>query len=206
MTFPSSGSGKSWSRTRTGSPFGRHSRPCRAYGPTCSFFLASTLTTGSPAAMNAFAVPLMYRNWPSRSGCCFPSIVAALPCVLYPSWRSSRATASFRHRCPCRASSPARFTSDFVVHFSGEPGSPMVLSSSSSSSAAVNPGSLSSSFLRPPPGRRARPGASAPSPSSSSACDTPAATVSSDTPAARATAAIPPYPSARASVPRYTRH
>ena len=40
---------------------GRHSRPCCAYCPTCSFFLASTLTTGSPAARYSLAVPLMYR-------------------------------------------------------------------------------------------------------------------------------------------------
>lgn len=55
---------------------------------------------------------------------------------------------------------------------------------------------------RPAPGRRDRPGSSAARFSSSPASSAPAATVVSDTRAARATAAIPPYPSARASVPR----
>src|SRR5271163_346478 len=151
VTFPSSLSGKSWSRTRTGSPFGRHSRPFCAYCPTCSFFLASTLTTGSPAARNPAARPLIYRNWASRSGCCLPSIVIEVPWVLYPRPCSIRSTASFPHRCPCRVSSPARFSADFVVHFSGETGFPRVESSTSASSAGINPGSLSSALLRPPP-------------------------------------------------------
>src|SRR5271163_4702083 len=172
VTFPSSLSGKSWSRTRTGSPFGRHSRPFCAYCPTCSFFLASTLTTGSPAARNPAARPLIYRNWASRSGCCLPSIVIEVPWVLYPRPCSIRSTASFPHRCPCRVSSPARFSADFVVHFSGETGSPRVESSTSASSAGINPGSLSSALLRPPPARRARPGAGS-APASSSATPPP---------------------------------
>jgi hypothetical protein len=80
-----------------------------------------------------------------------------------------------------------------------------VAASTSSFSAGLNPGSFSSAFARPPPGRRDRPGGSAPA-SPSSTSSTPAATVDSEHPAARATAAIPPCPSARASAPRYTRH
>jgi DNA-binding transcriptional MocR family regulator len=34
----------------TGSPFGRHSRPAAGSCPSCSFFLASMLITGSPAS------------------------------------------------------------------------------------------------------------------------------------------------------------
>ncbi len=83
-------------------------------------------------------------------------------------------------------------------------GSPRVAASATPRSAGLNPGSFTSAFLRPAPGRRDRPGGSPGSPSSIS--DTPAATVDSEHPAARATAAIPPCPSARASDPRYTRH
>ena len=84
-------------------------------------------------------------------------------------------------------------------------GSPRVAPSSRPCSAPVNPGCASSAFFWPPPGRRDRPGGSASS-SPASISATPAATVVCDTPAARATAAIPPYPSARASIPRYSRH
>jgi hypothetical protein len=84
-------------------------------------------------------------------------------------------------------------------------GSPRVAASSSPRNAPVNPGCASSAFFRPPPGRRDRPGGS-PSSLPASISATPAETMVSDTPAARATAAIPPYPSARASDPRYTRH
>ena len=151
VTFPRALSGKSWPRTRTGSPSGRHSRPRCAYCPTCSFFLASKLMTGSHAARNSRAVPPMYRNWASRSGCCLPSIVIEFPCVLYPCSCSTRSTASARHGCPCPVSSPARFCADFVVHRSGETGSPRAESSTSASSAGINPGSFSSAFLRPAP-------------------------------------------------------
>jgi len=41
---------KLWSSTGTGSPFGRHSRPAAGSCPSCSFFFASTLITGAPAA------------------------------------------------------------------------------------------------------------------------------------------------------------
>ena len=89
-------------------------------------------------------------------------------------------------------------------------GSPRVAASASSRSAGLNPGSLSSSFFRPAPARRARPGiGSAPSASSPA----PAVTVARDTPAAAATtatAAASPHPSPaaypRASDPRYSRH
>jgi hypothetical protein len=80
-----------------------------------------------------------------------------------------------------------------------------VAASASPRSAGLNPGSFTSAFLRPPPGRRDCPGGSV-SAAPSSICDTPAATVDSEHPAARATAAIPPCPSARAPVPKYTRH
>ena len=57
-----------------GRPSGRHSRPACAYSPTCSFFLASTLITGCPAARCSLAWAAIYRNWASRSGCRLPSV------------------------------------------------------------------------------------------------------------------------------------
>jgi len=53
------GSMKSWTRVRTGSPFGWYSLPAFEYSPTSSFFFVSTLMTGSPAAKNEPAVELM---------------------------------------------------------------------------------------------------------------------------------------------------
>ena len=140
----------------------------------------------------------MYRNWASRSGCRAPSAVLALPCSEKPSSVSSLATVSGPARWPCRVSSAARFRVDSVVHRSGDSGSPREAGSTSASSAGRSPGSVSASFLRPPPGRRAR--ASGSPPASSSAA--PAATICRLTPAARATASTPPCPSDRASEPR----
>ena len=50
IALPTFGSGKSWTLTCSGSPEGCHSAPPPAKRPTSSFFLASTLTTGCPAA------------------------------------------------------------------------------------------------------------------------------------------------------------
>jgi len=50
---------KLWSSTRTGSPLGRHSRPAAGNCPSCSFFFASTLMTGSPASWWALTCSLM---------------------------------------------------------------------------------------------------------------------------------------------------
>src|SRR6266568_3902564 len=197
ITTPSSSSGKLWSRTLTGSPAGRHCRPGRANGPTCSRFLASTLITGCPAAMCSPACAAMYRNWASRSGCCFPSIVLTLPCRLNPSSRSRSPTVSAPILRPCRVSSPARLRVDLTVHRSGDSGSPRSSGSTSASSAGTSPGSLSRARLAPPPGRRARPSGSAPEASSAA----PSETVASRTPAAPATSRIPPWPSARACAP-----
>ena len=121
-----------------------------------------------------------------------------MPCRLYPSSRSIRATVSLPHRHPRRASSAAISRSDSVVHTSGDTGSPRVPAASSPVSAAANPGSRSSSFLRPAPGRRDRPGiGSAPAASSCA----PDITIARDTPAApatTATAAASPQPDAPA--------
>jgi hypothetical protein len=88
-----------------------------------------------------------------------------------------------------------------VVQRSGETGSPTSRGSISDSSAAARSGSRSAADLRPPPGLRTRPKASAPSASSSR----PRAIVDSETSANLATAAIPPCPSASASEARYRR-
>ena len=51
--------GRACTFTRSGSPAGRHSRPPFLKLPTFSFFLASTLTTGWPAAWRAAACSLI---------------------------------------------------------------------------------------------------------------------------------------------------
>src|SRR6266700_3250275 len=202
IACPVSSSAKLWSRTATGSPFGRHSRPACAYSPTCSFFLASTLITGCPAARCSLACAAMYRNWASRSGCRLPSVTFALACVLNPCSCSSRQAVCGLHRCPCRVSSSDSFFVLLVVHDSGDSGSPREESSTRASSAGTSPGSAWASFLRPAPGRRTRP-PEANAPEASSAA--PSATVCHDAPVTFATAVTPPSPAARATAPSVSR-
>jgi hypothetical protein len=192
---PDAWEGKSWSRTLTGAPDGAHSRPGRAKGPICSFFLVSTLITGSPAWRNSATVALRCRNWASLSGWWLPASTRALPRRLNPAVFSRAATVSRPTFRPWAATSSARRRNDFVVHVSGFIGSPCVLSSTSASRAGTRVGSFTARAGRPAPGRRTRPSGS--SPASSSA--RPRRTHPLETPAARATAAIPPRPSCRAS-------
>src|SRR3954470_12227097 len=188
---------KLWSSTSTGSPCGRHSCPAAGSCPSCSFFFASTLTTGCPSAWCALTCSLMYRNCASRSGCCAPSSVLAVPCRLKPLARSSWPTVGAETGCPRSVSSAARCRSDFVVQRSGDIGSPRSSGSTSPSSDVTRSGSCAVTGLRPPPARLARPAGSGSSPQSSSV--TPRRTVVGLTPAAAATAATPPWPSSRAS-------
>ena len=104
----------------------------------------------------------------------------ALACRLNPCARSIRATVRSDTRCPPPANASARLRVDFVVHTSGEVGSPRVCGSTSARKAGASPGSFSVAGLRPPPGARTRPAGSTP-PSSSR---TPLATVSGCTPVA----------------------
>ena len=59
MALPALSPGKSCVRTAAGWPFGRHSRPAFANSPISSFFLVSTLITGSPLSWWARACSLM---------------------------------------------------------------------------------------------------------------------------------------------------
>ncbi len=100
-------------------------------------------------------------------------------------------------RCPWEVSSVARCRVDFVVHRSGDMGSPRMSGSTRASNAGRSPEFRSATRLRPPPGRRIRPSGAWPESNSV----TPVETVASRTPAARATSLIPTWPSARASAP-----
>src|SRR3954454_52145 len=82
-----------------------------------------------------------------------------------------------------------------LVQHNGEHGSPRRGGSTSASSAASSAGSVAVSGLRPPPSRRTRPSGACPVSSSA----TPWEILDRDAPLAWATAAIPPWPSARAS-------
>src|SRR6266513_5476553 len=84
MALPALSPGKSCVRVATGWPVGRHCRPAFLNSPISSFFLVSTLITGSAVAWWALTCSLMYRNWASRSGCRVPSRVLALHCRLNP--------------------------------------------------------------------------------------------------------------------------
>src|SRR5207247_2188524 len=101
-------------------------------------------------------------------------------------------------RCPSRVSSAAKRRTLLQVHRSGDCGSPRVVGSISFSKSATNVGSWSIVRLRPPPGRRTRPGASAAAPRALSSL-APARMARRETPVARATADTPPAPAAATS-------
>ena len=163
MALPSCSSGKSWVRTPAGSPLGRHSRPPFLNSPTFSFFLVSTLITGSAAALMGLdlLVDVTELRVPVRVP--LPSMVLALPCRLNPSSRSRSPTVSAPTLWPWRVSSPASVRVDLVVHRSGDIGSPRSSGSTSASSAGRSPGSSVGRPLAPParpprPAQRLRPG------------------------------------------------
>src|SRR6266540_775498 len=174
----------------------------RSYTPYGTALL-STLITGSPAARYCPARALRYRNWASRSGCCVPSNVLRVPCRLYPTDQSIWATTEWLTVCPSAVSSAASFLVDFVVHRSGDSGSPRDCGSMRESKDCRTAGSATSTLLRPPPAARTRPAIPGSSPASNSR--TPRRMVGRDTPLARCTAAIPPRPHARASAPNAKR-
>src|SRR5215203_5608640 len=62
MAFPTASPGKSWTRTRSGSPVGCHSRPVFVKSPTNSFFFVSTEITGCPRELNAAGVAIGMRG------------------------------------------------------------------------------------------------------------------------------------------------
>ena len=104
----------------------RHSRPACAYSPTSSFFFASTLITGCPAARCSLACAAIYRNWASRSGCRWPRSPSR-----WPGWRTPARAAAARPSAGCTGAPDASAR-------------PTSSSRSSSSTAAATPG---------PPGR-----------------------------------------------------
>jgi hypothetical protein len=83
---------KSWTLTRSGLPFGRHSRPSFLKFPTSSFFLQSTEMTGCLFRWKPSAQSLMYRNCASRAGWLWPSWALRLLWSVYPASRSTTAT------------------------------------------------------------------------------------------------------------------
>ena len=98
---------------------------------------------------------------------------------------------------PPACNSRASFSRLFDVHRSGHSGSPRVAGSMRASQSANQVGSVSTRGFRPAPGRRIR------SPmivSGSSSSAKPVRIAGIDNPVARDTRAMPPYPSAQASL------
>src|SRR4051812_33284428 len=105
------GGAKSCTRTASGWPLGRNSRPPFLKSPTSSFFFVSTEIAGWPAVWQAFTCALMYSNWASWSGWLVPSRVLRLACRLKPSRRSSRPTSFWPAAKPRSVSARARWRS-----------------------------------------------------------------------------------------------
>src|SRR6266852_2518866 len=144
----------------------------------------------------------MWRNWASRSGCGGPSRVLRLACKLYPAALKSSRTSWWLTRWPMLCRVRARVRVLFAVQRRGESGAPEAVGSTKPSRSRSSVGSLSTVRLRPPPGRRTRPGGTRARDRSSVS---PRAIVEVEMPVARATRAIPPRPRARASVAAHTR-
>src|SRR3954471_13102200 len=155
-TLPSSGRAKSCTRTASGWPLGRSSRPPFLKSPTSSFFFVSTEIAGWPAVWQAFTRALMYSNWASRSGWLVPSRVLRLACRLKPSRRSSRPTSFWPAAKPRSVSARARWRWLLLAHSKAASGSPRMADCTSSPKASSRPGCVSTAGLRPPPGRRMR--------------------------------------------------
>src|SRR3954453_4801371 len=122
--MPSSGRAKSCTRTASGWPLGRSSRPPFLKSPTSSFFFVSTEIAGWPAVWQAFTCALMYSNWASRSGWLVPSRVLRLACRLKPSRRSSRPTSFWPAAKPRSVSARARWRWLLLTHSKAASGSP----------------------------------------------------------------------------------
>ena len=131
----------------------------------------------------------MYRNWASRSGCRFPSTVRELPCVLNPLGVQHPQHRVLGARVPgggqLRRDAPHQQGRPREQRHSDPPGS---MPPAAPAAPQLNCRSRSSSFLRPPPGRRIRPGAASPPYARSPA---PFATVFHDAPVACATRRSP---------------
>src|SRR5829696_7708359 len=121
---------KSCTRTGSGCPFGRSSRPPFLKSPTNSFFLVSTEIAGSPAAWNSFTAALMCSNWASRSGWLAPSRVLRLACRLNPRRGSSRPTSFCPAAKPRSAKAADRWRWLLLTHRNGASGSPRIDSGS----------------------------------------------------------------------------
>ena len=184
---PVRGRGSRGRSTWLGRPSGRHSRPPFLNSPTSSFFLVSTLITGSPAARcsRGLLVDVTELRVPVRV--LAPSRVLALACRLNPSSCSSPPTVSAETLCPLpgqlgrQVAGRHRRPAQRRLRIAPPGGS-------TSASSAVQQPRIGLGPLAAPAGRRARPSGSAPASSSA----TPSDTVGTRRPAARATVRIPP--------------
>ena len=99
---------KSCTRTGSGSPFGRNSRPAFLKSPTSSFFLVSTEIAGSPAASAAFTCCVDVAELRVAVGMvASPRGSCGWPAGCSPSSRSRSATTLCPMRWPSRPQAPS---------------------------------------------------------------------------------------------------
>src|SRR5271165_6004408 len=195
---PSSLIRKSCTRTPSGSPCLRQSRPAFLKSPTSSFFFVSTEIAGWFSVMAALTASLMTWNCASRSGLSAPSRVLLLACRLNFCFFSNSPTTVWLILCPSLSSSAASRRRLLHVQRSGDIGSPRASGSTSAFRSSSKPGSVSVNDLRPPPGRRTPPSFSGGGASSSFR---PRPIVLAAMRVTRETAAMPPRPAALAGIP-----
>ena len=145
------GRGSRGSSPATGSPFGRHCRPAFLYWPTSSFFLVSTLITGSPAAW--MVLGLLVEVAELGVAVRVLGALDGLGVALQAEALLAQQVADGVGATPCALAGSARRPAcrvDFVVHRSGDIGSPRSSGSTSASSAGRRPGSRSADRLAAP--------------------------------------------------------
>ena len=188
-------------RTSTGRPLGSNSRPTALKSPTSSRFLASTLITGSPAAIASLTVSLMCAKLRIAI-----RVLSTLPGLLVRLQAVPLGLQQPQHRA----------IDDLMPHLRG-PRRASRHSSTSTATATPDPPSDRIDHpiqrLRQPRLPLQDPGRPSPRPthplriksSSASNSPSPRLTVPSEIPVARATAAIPPRPCDRASAAAHRR-
>jgi len=149
LARPNSGIRKSCTRTLSGSPWGRSSRPPFLKSPTNSFFLVSTEITGSlaPSAVD-FAVQVFELSVAVGMVCSFLGLPVGLQAIAQLAQHPRHHAVAGRVPICCNSAASLRML--LQVQRSGDSGSPRVTGSTSRSRSRSRVGSFATAFLRPP--------------------------------------------------------